>query len=277
MLRRTLLTFVFIGFYSICLSQTRSLQPKQKIKILLLGTYHFANPDLDKFNVKVDDYLSDTRQKEILDLNNSLSRFSPQKIFIESGVKWQADADSFFAQYKQGKVDINQKAMVAEKFQIGLKLAKQLNNEHIYSVDAPGDWFESKVKKYADSVGMTSYSNFEKTTKTYVDSLNVYFKNHTVKQNLFYINNPELQLTKNHFIYNYIFPRVGAGDNYIGADLAGEWYKRNLRIYGNILNNVSPTDKALLVVFGFGHIHILRQLFNDNPDFEVIDARLYLK
>ena len=277
MKKETLLTLILIGLSTISHSQTIFKQPKQKIKILLLGTYHFANPGADKFNVEVDDYMSDIRQKEISDVNSSLARFKPQKIFIESGIKWQTDADTFFQQYKQGKVDINQKGMVNEKFQIGLKLGKQLNNEHIYSVDAPGDWFESKVKKYADSVGMTSYADFEKETKMHVDSLNIYFKHHTVKENLYYLNSTEEQLTKNHFMYNYIFPRVGAGDNYIGPDLVGEWYKRNLRIYGNILKNVSLTDKTILLIFGNGHIHILRQLFIDNPDFEVVDTRLYLK
>ena len=273
----SLLTLIFITLYSIGISQSKLKQPKEKIKILLLGTYHFANPGADKFNVTADNYMSEARQKEILNVNSSLAKFKPQKIFIESGIKYQTDADSFFQQYKQGKVDIDQKGMVNEKFQIGLRLAKQLNNEHIYSVDAPGDWFERKVKKYADSVKMTSYADFEKETKIYVDSLNIFFKNHSIKENLYYLNNPKEQLTKNHFMYNYIFPKVGAGDNYIGADLVGEWYKRNLRIYSNILKYVSTTDKAVLLIFGNGHIHILRQLFNDNPDFEVVDARLYLK
>ncbi len=277
MTRKILSILIFIGLYSIGLAQSNLKHSKEKIKILLLGTYHFANPRADKFNVEAVDYMSEIRQKEILDVNSSLAKFKPEKIFIESGIKWQTDADSFFQQYKQGKVDLNKKGMVSEKFQIGLRIAKQLNNKHIYSVDAPGDWFENKVKKYADSVGMTYYADFEKETKNYVDSLNVYFKNHSIKENLYYLNNPIEQLAKNHFMYNYIFPKVGAGDNYIGADLVGEWYKRNYRIYGNILKNVSKTDKAVLLIFGNGHIHILRQLFKDNPDFEVVEARLYLK
>lgn len=276
-MKKSLLTFLLIGLYSIGFTQTSLEQPHGKIKILLLGTYHFANPGADKFNVEADNYMSEKRQKEILEVNKSLAKFEPQKIFIESGIKWQAEADSFFQQFKEGKVDINQPGMVSEKFQIGLRLAKQLNNEHIYSVDAPGDWFENKVKDYADSVGMASYAEFEKKTAAYVDSLNTYFRNHTIMENLHYLNDPEEQLTKNHFMYNYIFPKVGAGDNYIGADLVGEWYKRNLRIYGNILENVSASDNAILVIFGNGHIHILRQLFEDNPQFEVVDARLYLK
>ncbi|MCS3552343.1 hypothetical protein M2409_000017 [Sphingobacterium sp. JUb21] len=247
-----------------------------KIKVLLLGSYHFSNPGADQFNVNVDDHLSEKRQAQILDVTNSLSKFNPEKIFIESGAKWEKEADEFFQQYKNGNSDINNKAMVSEKFQIGFRLAKQLKNEHIYSVDVSGKWFEEKVKRYADSVGFNFYAEFDRETKLYVDSLNTYFKNHSVKDNLAILNNPAEQLSRNHFVYNYIFPQIGAGDNYIGAELSAEWYKRNLKIYGNILKNVSPTDKAILVIFGNGHIHLLRQLFKDNPQFELVDARLYL-
>lgn len=251
--------------------------PKQKIKIMFLGTYHFANPGQDKFNVKVDDYSSNKRQQEIQDVNNSLALFKPEKIFTESGVKFQSEADQFFQTYKSGKVSLPQNA-VNERYQIGLKLAKQLNNEHLYCVDASTFWFEDKVKHYADSTGMDFYKIFEDKTQQHVTYLNTYFNSHTVKQNLMLLNNDEEQINQNHIMYNYIFPRVGAGDKYIGADLVGEWYKRNLRIYSNILKFVDTSkDKCILIVFGNGHIHILKQLFSDNPDFEIVDVSKYLK
>ena len=34
------------------------------------------------------------------------------------------------------------------------------------------------------------------------------------------------------------FARIGGGDNYAGADLAGEFFKRNVRIYTNLLRQV---------------------------------------
>lgn len=249
--------------------------PKQKIKIVLLGTYHFANPGADKFNVKVDDYSTQVRQKQIQEVNNSLAKYKPQKIFVESGSKYQTEADTYFQNYKTGKVEITDK-MLNERFQIGLKLAKQLNNDHIYTVDAPGNWFIDKVERYADSTHLTFYKDFQKKFQDYITYFNTYIKDHTVKENLFYINRPEELLTHNHIMYNYVFPRVGAGDNYIGAELVGEWYKRNLKIYANILKDISTDDRQVLVIFGSGHIHILKQLFKDNPDFEVVEVNKYL-
>ncbi|KAA5549060.1 DUF5694 domain-containing protein [Adhaeribacter rhizoryzae] len=275
-----LFSFNIIFFLSISLSgfcQQTLIHPKEKIKILLLGTYHFANPGQDKFNVKVDDYFSEHRQKEIQEVNNSLAKFKPEKIFTEIGVRFQPEVDEMYQKFKSGKVELT-KGYVNEKFQIGLKLARQLNNERFYGVDAGGLWFEDKVKRYADSTGMGFYAAFEKATQNHVEYLNNYFSTHTVKQNLLLLNSKQEQLEQNHYIYNYILSRVGAGDNYIGADLVGEWYKRNLRIYSNILKFVdTEKDKRLLVIFGNGHMHILKQLFEDNPDFEVVDATKFLK
>ncbi|WP_342646455.1 DUF5694 domain-containing protein [Mucilaginibacter sp. CSA2-8R] len=256
-------------------AQDTLIHPKQRIQIILLGTYHFANPGADKFNVKVDDYIQPERQRQIQDVNNALARFNPEKIFTESNIKYQTQADSFFTAYKAGKIQIPANA-VNERLQIGMKLAKQLNNKRIYAVDADGKWLKNEVEHYADSMHIKYLTPFEKSFGEYISYYNQYMLTHTVKENLIYLNRPEDLLNHNHIMYNYVFARIGAGDNYIGAELVGEWYKRNVKIYANILKNVTPDDRRLLVVFGSGHIHILKQLFKDNSDFEVIEANTYL-
>jgi hypothetical protein len=256
-------------------AQDTLIHPKQKIKIMLLGTYHFANPGADKFNTKVDDYTTPDRQKQIQEVNDALAKFGPEKIFIESGVKYQAQVDSFFAAYKTGKTDIPAKA-VNERLQIGMKLAKKLNNKHIYAVDTDGKWLKNEVERYADSMHVKYLKQFDKSFAEYIKYYNNYIIKHTVRENLAYLNKPDELLNHNHMMYNYVFARIGAGDSYIGAELVGEWYKRNIKIYANILKNITPDDLRLLVVFGSGHVHILKQLFKDNPDFEVIEANTYL-
>lgn len=63
---------------------------------------------------------------------------------------------------------------------------------------------------------------------------------------------------------------VGFPDHHIGADLVGEWYKRNLRIYANIWRAVQPGSDRVLLLMGQGHIWTLRQFFRENPRFEVV-------
>ncbi len=63
---------------------------------------------------------------------------------------------------------------------------------------------------------------------------------------------------------------VGFPDHHIGADLVGEWYKRNLRIYANVWRAVQEGDDRVLLMIGQGHVWTLRQFFRENPDFEVV-------
>jgi hypothetical protein len=63
---------------------------------------------------------------------------------------------------------------------------------------------------------------------------------------------------------------MGFPDHHIGADLVGEWYKRNLRIYANAWRAVEPGTDRVLLMMGQGHVWTLRQFFRENPDFEVV-------
>src|SRR5215475_2019039 len=57
---------------------------QKKAHVLVLGTFHMANPGHDIFNLKVDDVLAPRRQKEIGETVAELKKFRPTKIAIES-------------------------------------------------------------------------------------------------------------------------------------------------------------------------------------------------
>ncbi len=63
---------------------------------------------------------------------------------------------------------------------------------------------------------------------------------------------------------------VGFPDHHVGADLVGEWYKRNLRIYANVWRAVDEGDERVVVLVGAGHVWTLRTFLRENPDFEVV-------
>lgn len=63
---------------------------------------------------------------------------------------------------------------------------------------------------------------------------------------------------------------VGFPDHHIGADLVGEWYKRNLRIYANLWRAVEEGDDRVVLLIGQGHVWTLRTFLRENPDFEVV-------
>lgn len=66
-------------------------------------------------------------------------------------------------------------------------------------------------------------------------------------------------------------------DHHIGADLVGEWYKRNLRTYANIWRAVEADDDRVILLTGQAHVWTLRQFFRENPDFEVMPVSAVLQ
>src|SRR6476660_75092 len=65
---------------------TNAASPAQRAEVLVLGTYHMANPGHDIFNMQADDVLAPKRQAEMAQVMEVLKRFRPTKIAVESDV-----------------------------------------------------------------------------------------------------------------------------------------------------------------------------------------------
>ena len=66
------------------------------------------------------------------------------------------------------------------------------------------------------------------------------------------------------------------GDNYPGADLAGEFFNRNVRIYTNLLRAVDVQhDRAIVLIIGQGHVAFLKSILQYNSLFEAETARYF--
>src|SRR5205085_1303104 len=54
------------------------------VPLMVLGTYHMANPGQDTVNMKADSVSTPRRQKELVELLDRLAKFRPTKVGIES-------------------------------------------------------------------------------------------------------------------------------------------------------------------------------------------------
>jgi hypothetical protein len=55
-----------------------------------------------------------------------------------------------------------------------------------------------------------------------------------------------------------------------GADILSlHWYSRNLRIFRNIKRTTTSPADRILVIFGAGHMGILKHLFDCDPTYRV--------
>ena len=98
----------------------------------------------------------------------------------------------------------------------------------------------------------------------------------SVGQTLARMNTPEM-IAKTHMPYIEFFVPVVRGEEYAGADMVAEWFKRNLRIFANLTRIATEPDARIFVLFGAGHIPILRRLVIEHPDFCVEDPLPYLE
>jgi hypothetical protein len=72
------------------------------------------------------------------------------------------------------------------------------------------------------------------------------------------------------------FIRRGVGDNYAGPDALAKWYRRNLRMVHNVWRAIDDGSERVLFLVGVGHVHTLRQLLLEFPQFCPTSGLRYL-
>lgn len=246
----------------------------QKIKILLVGTIHFANPHTDQFELKADDFLSAKRQSELEDLTNILSQTKATKVMIERPCESQLYNDSLYNSY----LTDHYKITVSEREQIGFRLAKKLNLNHVNCIDKfyglSHDSLMTATAKQNNQLYLLKDLQVEANLmlNDYEDKL----QKGTITEVLKYINKPE-QLKRNLSLYLKFIAKIGAGQNFAGAEYVSDWYLRNVAIYSNIINQIEPADKYVVLIFGQGHIPILKHFLESNDNFDVVELKNVLK
>jgi hypothetical protein len=246
----------------------------QKTKILLIGTIHFETPHTDQFELKVDDFLSAKRQSELESLTNVLSQTKATKVMIERPIESQHSIDSLYSLYLTGRYKIT----VSEREQIGFRLAKKLKLNRVNCVDKfYGMTHDSLMAATAkENNQLYLLNDLGVHAKAMVSDFDNQLKNGTITEVLKYINRPE-ELKRNLSIYLKFMAKIGAGKNFAGAQSISDWYLRNLAIYSNIIDQVESSDKYVVLIFGQGHIPILKHLLENNDNFEVVELKNVLK
>ncbi|MBS1719577.1 MAG: hypothetical protein JST35_03925 [Armatimonadetes bacterium] len=247
---------------------------KPPTKVMLLGVWHFDYPNLDSHKIaKQDmvDVLSEKRQKEIINSVEVLKGFKPTKICLEASS--QAELDKLFASYKLGEQNRNRSEVV----QIGLRLAKVLNHQRVYAVDATNYAQDNAAKYpainnlwdeafYLDAAKYEAYASQYATWRIYKTGL---LKSNTILDQLIYENDPR-NLKRNlgeYFVSGWLKTSNNNGPDAVSL----QWYNRNLRIYNNILKTNPTSSDRVLVIFGSGHIPLLQQFVEASPEFELVN------
>src|SRR5215468_1279897 len=234
----------------------------QKAHVLVLGSFHMANPGHDIFNLQVDDVLTPKRQKEIAETVAALAKFRPTKIAIESdpgGKRVQQYQD-----YRDGKYALTRN----EIDQLGFRLAKELGHKQIYPIDADGDFPFDKVQEFAKKHGrQKELDEWMAAIPKLLEHESAILKDGTISDLLLFMNRPE-QVREDQEYY-MDFTQFAGGGEYPGPDLLAEWYRRNARIFANLRGIISSPEERVLVIYGSGHLYWLQRNVLDSRDLEL--------
>lgn len=244
--------------------------------LLVLGTYHMDNPGLDEFNVEADDVLSTRRQAELAEVLDRLVRFQPTKIAIEAPYREKAWPQRY-QKYLAGEQELGRN----EIEQLAFRLAERLHHSSIYPVDFPM-WMSGYTPNEIDVSPRPKKPAPEAKTpkpedKPELSEEDRILRASTIREYLLRVNSEESIRADHRQYMDHLRP----GDGpylYQRTDLLTNWYKRNFRIFTNLIRTVEPGDRILLLI-GSGHLKILRELARDAgpPHVCLVDAETYLK
>jgi hypothetical protein len=241
-------------------------------RVVILGTDHLHEWD------GVDgrpDILSSTRQAELDELTARLARFAPNKVAVEVFPPRQKKVDGLFDSFRvasggpEDATPAERREWRSEVVQIGLRLAAA-SGATVHAIDADWTLAHEPVEDYferhpAERVELALSPEGEAVVATWSrlrDTL-------PLAQFLAHLNRPP-DRTLNDREYLDRCLTIGAGDNWGGVDLVASWYRRNLRIFANLLLIAEPGDR-IVVVYGLGHIPSLTHFAETSGRVECVD------
>ncbi len=249
---------------------------RKQPSVLFVGTFHFAYYNLDAHKIEKNkqiDILSEQKQRELDELLDYVSKFKPTKIAIEAG----SNTGYLMHRYRDWKIG-KRKLSKDEIEQIGFRLLDRFKLDTIYGVnDQPllYDLYDGKDSNSFRPVLDTIYNDWDFQSDDAISKLySEYYKNNdelSIKLSLLnyfkYLNSDK---NLNRGFGGYLVGDFKLG-NTRGADaLAMHWYSRNLRIFRHIQQITSSPDDRILVLYGKGHVEILKHLVECSPEYKLV-------
>ena len=241
------------------------------VEVMILGTFHMDNPGHDLHNMKVDDVLTEKRQKELADVAEHLMHFKPNVVMLESQRRDPGAATlPRYRQYLAGTLEPSRNEVV----QVGFRLARAAGLKETYGIDVDGDFPYEAVEKFANAHGQAAILKQEgDKVDAWLKEASDLLAASTIGATLSYFNKPERLALDNGFYQDML--QIGRLDEQPGPALVAAWNKRNFEICGRMIQLVHPGDRVV-VLYGSGHAFLLRQCVAQTPGFELVEPNDYL-
>ena len=238
-------------------------------QVMILGTYHFADAGLDAVKTQLRDTKSPLRQAEIRDVVKRLKAFRPTRIAIEATPDRADEINKRLTAYFDGEYTLSSN----EIDQLGFQIAKQAGVRQLTPIDSSLNLDFGSLMQFlgAHDAGRAGHLGtiMQGIGKKFED-----WDNRFSVGQMLAIHNSSGYIRESHRFYVSLCDATD-GKLSPGADVLGDWYKRNARIYGNLRRTIQQGDRVL-VIYGSGHSKILRELIQDSGDLKLVEASKYL-
>lgn len=237
-----------------------------EVQVMLLGTYHFANPGHDVIRQDIDDVLQPKRQAELEELVSRLAAWKPDRIAVEQPFSRTDTVRARYARYLAKSLAPDRNEVV----QIGFRLAAGLGHDAVYPMDDDSgldvndslraiDQRRPEFKRTRDSLNAVLQQE--------ADALNIWMRTTTIREHLLRGNGEESLRRGNSLGMFGGYLQAGEGQNYGGPRFLSDWYSRNFNMVHNLTRMLRADVKRILVLAGSGHVVPLRNLLDEAPQF----------
>ena len=267
----SLILFLFLFQFS-------SLSAQEKIKVILLGTYHFNNPGNDIIKQKERNILSKENQQDLDNIVDkiNLSVYKPDQIFVESNFNEKKELNANYQLYIKNQyhkfTDTIKRERTkrfyteGETSQLGFRLAKKLKHQEIYPIDSLMVMrFDILLKE------VNSNPKWKKEFSELKASLSDKCYEKSNLSEIFLCMNEKSELDDNLGFYISFANKIMVNKDYSGSNMVADWYKRNLIMYSNIQNQLKPDTKSIFILVGTGHAAVFKHFFENDKNFELVD------
>ena len=239
-------------------------------RVMVFGTFHFANPGLDVVKSRVIDVTTRQNQAYLEGLAQRLAAFKPTDMLVECDPTEQKNYDKAFRDHLAGRFRLP----ANENYQIGFRVARLAGLAGVSCFDEREiGWKAQPMFDYMDRHQLPIRKEMDETFKTLSAAMDREQSTLSLQKLLQLANDPDRDaINKGLYLRTNA---VGAGDGYAGADAAASWWHRNFRMYANVQRMAAP-GRRVIVLAGQGHAAILKELLILDAQRRAEDARGYL-
>jgi hypothetical protein len=262
-------SYIFLVILTALSARACFADEAEKGQVMIMGTFHFANPGLDTVKTDQMNVMTPENQAYLDGFARRVADFSPTHILIECRPKDTAAYNERLGRYLAGEYDLPSN----ENYQIGFRVARQAKLVEIICYDEREiGWDGEPLAAYMPSHAPAIQAERDALIADFVSRMTKDHQTKSLKALLLQSNDPAEDALNKYF---YLMTNeVGAGENFVGADAAASWWHRNFRMYANIQKHAQNGSRVLAVA-GQGHAAILKDLLALDQSRTAIDVRPY--